>query len=123
MERQFLLMRNCNARIVCITIHMRYWNHRTGKPRDSNESKLHILHSAGVRAGHSSFSRSVGKKYGGSEANGRTGGPESGHKFYTFLHGGGYGCGAARFVRYADRGEPRAGHLLTRECLVPFSRP
>lgn len=65
-----------------------------------------------------SYSRSVGKKYGGSEANGRT---ESGHKFCTFY------TDAAMRLRLRRRSvrpvcgpkrSERAGHLSTRESTL-----
>ena len=84
---------------------------------------LHILHSADVRAGHSSFpyTRSVGKKYGGSVANGRTKvcgggeggggeGPQAGSPVLYFLPGEAAVAGvvvvaaaaaAASFAQYA----------------------
>ena len=78
---------------------------------------LHILHSADVRAGHSSFpyTRSVGKKYGGSEVNGRTRGgggregegPQPGSPVLYFLPGVAgvavvaAAAAAASFARYA----------------------
>lgn len=67
------------------------------REREGRAVVLHILHSADVRGGHSSFpyTRSVGKKYGGLEANGRT-------------EGGGEGRGGSRsrvtsFILFARR--------------------
>lgn len=88
------------------------------REREGRAVVLHILHSADVRGGHSSFpyTRSVGKKYGGLEANGRTegrGAPAAGSPVLYFLHGG--GCWWLR--RHGSVCVP--GHLLTREDLVP----
>lgn len=80
------------------------------REREGRAVVLHILHSADVRGGHSSFpyTRSVGKKYGGLEANGRAEGggrgggglPQPGHQFYTFCTAAVVGgCGGT--ARYA----------------------
>lgn len=60
-----------------------------GEPQnlDADKSVLHILHSADVRAGHNSFSRTLGVSAKSTVVPRRTAGPgasESGHKFYTF---------------------------------------
>lgn len=95
---------------------------------------LHILHSADVRAGHSSFSRTLGvlvKSMAGSER--RTAGPggglpESGHKFCTFFFffftkaaAAAASLGSSGMRTGANR---RAGHLPDpRSAVVSFSRP
>lgn len=82
---------------------------------------LHILHSVDVHAGHSSFSRALrvsAKKYGGSEANGRT---ESGHRFCTFYTGRGYVDAIAASLGSSGM-RTEAGHLLTSSFICDSPR-
>lgn len=60
---------------------MRYWNHRTG----NYESMLHILHSADVRAGHSSFSRTLGVSAKSMAVPRRTAGPGALSRVTSFI--------------------------------------
>jgi len=118
---------NCtNCHYYCLYLVYALLESPNEKPRVPDESILHILHSVDVHAGHSSFSGTLGVSAKSMVVPRRTAGPGprvGSQVLYFFLHGGyGCGCGVARFVRYAERSKPRAGHFLTRECLVLFSR-
>lgn len=74
---------------------------------DADKSVLHILHSADVRAGHNSFSRTLGVSAKSTVVPRRTAGPGGlrvGSQVLYFLHGGGYGSGrVVRPVRGLER--------------------